>query len=345
MRLHFGLYFKINGSYLGGLEYTVGGVPNGAGTTAGAGRWLASLVPIVLVLVLADWTVPGVVGAGPGFTVHSASAEAATLETPSCGDRPTLVADGTTWRCTFDSEFNGTSLDTNEWTPVETATSGYTSGEMACFVNSPKNISVRNGYLSLTARKLAAPFTCDDPLGNFRTLYTSGYVTTSRLYTQTLGRVEVLAKVPASEIAGLQSSFWLYPQSGTAGEMDIAETYSNEPGLAIPYFHYLPNLMDMSAATDTNMVTSDSCTIRPNRFNDFVLEWSSTTISVIYNGATCMIDHFDEFLGAPGAPFNQPMFINLTQALGIGSNNFDPATTPLPATTEIKYVRAWQAEP
>jgi hypothetical protein len=100
----------------------------------------------------------------------------------------------------------------------------------------------------------------------------------------------------------------------------------------------------MSAATDTNMVTSDSCTIHPNRFNDYVLEWSATTISVIYNGATCMIDHFDEFLGVPGAPFNQPMFINLTQALGIGSNNFDPSTTPLPATTEIKYVRAWQAE-
>jgi hypothetical protein len=41
-------------------------------------------------------------------------------------------------------------------------------------------------------------------------------------------------------------------------------------------------------------------------------------------------------------PFNQPFFINLTQALGIGTNNFIPGVTPLPATTEIQYVRVWQ---
>jgi hypothetical protein len=40
-------------------------------------------------------------------------------------------------------------------------------------------------------------------------------------------------------------------------------------------------------------------------------------------------------------PFDQPFFINLTQALGIGANLFDPATTPLPATTQVDYVRVW----
>ena len=41
-------------------------------------------------------------------------------------------------------------------------------------------------------------------------------------------------------------------------------------------------------------------------------------------------------------PSNQPFFINLTQALGLATNNFNPGTTPLPATSEIKYVRAWK---
>jgi hypothetical protein len=34
--------------------------------------------------------------------------------------------------------------------------------------------------------------------------------------------------------------------------------------------------------------------------------------------------------------------IALTQELGIGPNLFDPATTPLPATTSVDYVRVWK---
>ena len=41
-------------------------------------------------------------------------------------------------------------------------------------------------------------------------------------------------------------------------------------------------------------------------------------------------------------PFEQPFFVALTQALGVGSNEFGPATTPLPATTEVDYVHVWK---
>jgi hypothetical protein len=34
--------------------------------------------------------------------------------------------------------------------------------------------------------------------------------------------------------------------------------------------------------------------------------------------------------------------IALTQELGIGGNAFNPASTPLPATTEVDYVRVWR---
>ena len=42
------------------------------------------------------------------------------------------------------------------------------------------------------------------------------------------------------------------------------------------------------------------------------------------------------------APFDQPFMVALAQALGIGGNASDPATTPLPASTRIDYVRVWQ---
>jgi hypothetical protein len=34
--------------------------------------------------------------------------------------------------------------------------------------------------------------------------------------------------------------------------------------------------------------------------------------------------------------------VALSQALGINTNAFNPATTPLPATTSIDYVRVWK---
>ena len=41
-------------------------------------------------------------------------------------------------------------------------------------------------------------------------------------------------------------------------------------------------------------------------------------------------------------PFDQPFFVALTQALGVDTNVFNPATTPLPATTQVDYVRVWK---
>jgi beta-glucanase (GH16 family) len=290
----------------------------------------------------------------PSTTTSTTTAPTTTTTTtPSgtnCGNQQTLVADGSTWTCSFDTEFTGTTLNTKQWTPITTATSGYLSGMVACYMNSPNNISVGNGYLSLTARKEAAPFACNTPWGPFITQYTSGTVATYGLFSQTYGRFDVRAKLTAAAVAGLQSSLWLLPQNETqfgpwpaSGEIDVAEMYSEYPTLGVPYIHYNYNSWQVNASTNTNVVTNDTCTINPNVFNDYVLEWTPTTMTMLYNGATCLVDHWipSSPLVAP-QPFNQPFFINLTQALGLGTNNFNPWTTPLPATTEVQYVRAWK---
>lgn len=263
----------------------------------------------------------------------------------TCGGQPTLVAEGMTWHCTFDSEFTGTSIDRSQWTAVTTAESGFTNGETACYVDSPNNYYVANGYLTITARKEAAPFLCSW----FYTQYTSATLATYGLFSQAYGRFEIDAKVPSTSIPGLQSSFWLYPQNETmygpwpaSGEIDVAETYSEYPGIAIPYIHYLYTFSD--AASNTNVVTAYDCSINPDQFNDYVVDWTPTSITTIYNGKVCMVDHW-----VPTAPetapepFNQPFFINLTQALGVGTNSFNANTTPLPASTEVKFVRVWQS--
>jgi beta-glucanase (GH16 family) len=242
------------------------------------------------------------------------------------------------WQCTFSDDFDGTTLDSTKWVPQRTDTSGYTSGKTACFVDSPNNISVSNGTLQLTARKEAAPFTCNDPSGDFQSQYTSGMVSTYGRFSQAYGRFEVRARISSARVAGLQTSFWLWPDDpnkyGTwpgSGEIDIAELYSQYADRAIPYVHYTP------ATPDPN-VTNTNCIIRnPDAFHTYAVEWTTSQLKVIYDGNTCLIDTL-----AKAQPFDQPFIVALTQALGIGTNQFDSASTPLPATTVVDYVRAWK---
>jgi beta-glucanase (GH16 family) len=245
---------------------------------------------------------------------------------------------GDYWRCTFSDDFDGPSLDMTKWIPQRTDDSGYTSGPTACFVDSPNNISVSNGTLQLTARKEASPFTCKDPYGDFTTQYTSGMVSTyGGRFSQAYGRFEIRAKISSARVSGLQTSFWLWPRDPkkygdwpTSGEIDIAELYSQYADRAIPYVHYTADIPDHN-------VTSNSCVIgNPDDFHTYAVEWTTSQLKVIYDGKTCLIDTL-----AKPQPFDQPFIIALTQALGMGTNQFDPTSTPLPATTVVDYVRVW----
>ena len=102
--------------------------------------------------------------------------------------------------------------------------------------------------------------------------------------------------------------------------------------------HDLPS--SVNQFFQTNVVTNDDCVVGDaSAFHEYVTEWSSTTITVKIDGQTCLVDHYKPW---GTNPFAQPYFVALTQALWSGTNAFAPATTPLPATTTIDYVRVWK---
>ncbi len=175
-------------------------------------------------------------------TTTTTTPPATTTTTPSSnglcqGTVPLGLTGG--WHCTFDDEFNGTSLNTGLWVPQLTARSGYVAGP-DCYVNDPSTISESGGYLNLSVRRVA-PFSC---VPGYTTDYVAGMVSTYGLFDQTYGAFEVSAKLPPSTVSGLQETFWLYPQTLTygkwpdSGEIDFAEFYSEYPGFDIPYIHY-----------------------------------------------------------------------------------------------------------
>jgi beta-glucanase (GH16 family) len=225
--------------------------------------------------------------------------------------------------------------------PITTAASGFHSGP-ECFVDSPNNVSVANGVLTLTVRKEAAPFTCTSPQGDYQTQYTSEQVATYGTFAQAYGRFEVRAKVPGTSIPGLQSSFWLWPDNQTkyggwplSGEIDIAEMYSAFNDRAIPFVHY-NNYQDP-------YVTNNYCMVSDlGQFHTYTVEWTTEMLTFTYDGQTCLVDNWNPMSPqTKPQPFDQPFIVALTQLLGVSNNSFDPNATPLPASTQVDYVRVW----
>ena len=250
--------------------------------------------------------------------------------TDGCGPRP--KGDGTTWRCTLDEEFDGTSLNRDLWVPQDTAASGFHSGP-ECLVDSPNNISEGGGVLRLTVRKEARPFDCSSRKEHFTTQYTGGQVSTYQRFSQAYGRFEIRAKFPGAGTRGVQSALWLWPNAPRNDrweEIDLAEFFSRFGDRVIPFVHYEGRVN----------VTNDDCLVsRVDVFHTYALEWTPQTLTFLYDGHVCLRHQIETT--SYGRPFTGAFIVALSQVLGVTTNSFDASRTPLPATAEIDYVRVW----
>jgi beta-glucanase (GH16 family) len=313
--------------------------------TSHPGLSRAALVPVI-----AASSLLGVFGPTAAPRVHS---HAAASPPGACGNESVPAKpDGAAWTCAFDDEFDrttgdATTLDTSSWTPQLSATSGYTTGPPGanvCYLDSPTDISVSDGVLHLTVRREATPFPC----GSALTQYSGGMVSTANHFSQTYGRIEVRARLPQTTGPGVQETFWLWPVEDArygawpaSGEIDFSEFYGRYSWFDIPYIHYDYDPSATNSLTGENQVTG-LCPISPSEFNDYALTWSPGSFTITVNGATCLTDNYAPTNVRSPAPFDQPFFVVLTQALGVGANAFAPSRTGLPATTSVDYVRVWK---
>jgi beta-glucanase (GH16 family) len=262
---------------------------------------------------------------------------------PDCGASVPKPGGGR-WTCTFADDFRGDRLDPDKWVVQSTALSGFRNGQ-ECYGNAD-NVQVRGGVLRLTARQEPAPFTCQDPKGPFVTAYTGGMVSTWKRFSQTYGRYEIRARMPAATVRGLHSAIWLWPQDPAqrggqpaSGEIDVAEFYSVYPDRVIPYVHYTPAVADPAVTNNDCLVTD------PTAWHTYALEWTRQTLTISYDGRTCLVNAWQP--AAPltrPAPFDQPFIVVLTQGLGVPTtaNQFDAGVSPLPATMQVDRVRVWR---
>jgi beta-glucanase (GH16 family) len=257
----------------------------------------------------------------------------------ACGPYLTKPSGGT-WKCTFVDHFSGSWLNSNKWAPMTTALTGVRSHE--CRVARRSNISVSWGTLKLTVRKEWKKFWCATPGGGYYTQYTGGNIASKDRFTQTYGRFEIRASFPAAKVAGLHSALWMWPAkqyyggNWRSGEIDIAEFRTFHPEYVVPSVHYV------GEGDDPNATTWKCAVYRPELMHVYVAEWTPKTITIKYDGRTCLVNSWQP--DAPQTrpePFNRPFFMILTQSLGVGNNLFEPAKTPLPATMRVDWVKVW----
>jgi beta-glucanase (GH16 family) len=271
---------------------------------------------------------------------------------PCAGTTPPVAAPTGSWACTFDDEFNGTSLDTTKWSPMLTYGSDYmtgTPGSAVCYVDNPDTISESGGTLNLSVDQTTQPFTCQGTVTSDETQYEGGMVISYQKFSQEYGYFEVRAAMPPTSVPGLQETLWLYPEQerlygpgDDSGEIDYGEFYSLYPYLDIPVVHYPGSHSDPNATSDCSIGGDNTA----GQFNTYALLWTPTTLTTYYNGIPCMTDVYAPYVTSPDdapEPFNQPFFLAFTAAFGSSNGDqFSPGETPLPATTQIDWVRVWQ---
>ena len=240
---------------------------------------------------------------------------------------------GGTWSCTFDDEFSGSSLDSSKWEVLTDHLWGN-----ACYVNSPENIFVGGGNLTLRATKSSSTVSCSGLSNN----YATGAAQTMGKFSQKYGRFEMRAKLPAGQ--GMWPAFWLLPQDSpyggwpVSGEIDVMEALGHQPSIAHATLHW-----GDSGGNDTG--EGFECAVSPNYSDDYhtyTLEWAENSMAIYFDGTLCHdFTSWSSPLGFP-KPFDQPFYMIVNLSVGGEWPGEPDGSTTFPGDFVIDYVRAWQ---
>lgn len=221
-----------------------------------------------------------------------------TASSSSTAGLPTAVARD--YKMTFHDEFDGTKLDTTKW--------GYQYGcfdpaqrSQAQYTDSPDNVSVRDGFLFLTARYspmktkwdgTQIPRTCKHGSVTYDAPFTSGMITTKTkdgkvLYAApgTGFYAEARIKLPSARPSW--SAFWgtgtkgAYPANG---EIDVFESKGYDPTHLMSNVH-TPRIGDPKKTTQHQGMMKGDTASSQSEFHTYGVRKTADAIEFYFDGA------------------------------------------------------------
>lgn len=263
-------------------------------------------------------------------TAAPASAES-TASTASTTSLPSSVASG--YKMTFHDEFDGDKLDTTKW--------GYQYGcfdpaqrSQAQYTDSPDNVSVRDGYLNLTARYSPTKTkwdgtqiarTCKDGSTTYDAPFTSGMITTKTkdgkvLYAAPGTGFYAEARVKLPTARSSWSAFWGTGTKGGwpgNGEIDVFESKGYDPSFLMSNIH-TPRVGNPKKTTQhQGMMHGDTATSQ-SEFHTYGVLKTSDAIEFYFDGQMTHRVKMQDMKGASN-PFADPendLVLKLNQMVG-----------------------------
>lgn len=244
---------------------------------------------------------------------------------------------------TFQDEFASGAIDTNKWRVRD---NDYMDYDWA--IIKKDNVTVKNGHLVLSTKRLDTPVIKSDKRVRD---YSSAYVDTIGKFSQAYGRFEMRAKLPTTRDAskGIWPAFWLRPDDGGDGEIDIMEAYGTPTDKTTSYpatrteatLHY--NYRDGSARKLGSWIPA-GIDVNDGKFHTWAVEWSPKKITFFVDGVSYFTT--TPATDARWAPaFAKNRAYNIRLNVQVGSDYWGKANaTDTADHTEyvIDYVRAWQ---
>ena len=235
--------------------------------------------------------------AAPVGAASNAGAPVSAENTTSTAGLPSFVTRD--YKMTFHDEFDGTKLDTTKW--------GYQYGcfdpaqrSQAQYTDSPDNVSVRDGYLNLTARYspmktkwdgTQIPRTCKHGSVTYDAPFTSGMITTKTkdgkvLYAApgTGFYAEARIKLPSARPSW--SAFWgtgtkgAYPANG---EIDVFESKGYDPTHLMSNVH-TPRIGEPTKTTQHQGMMKGDTASSQSEFHTYGVRRASDVIEFYFDG-------------------------------------------------------------
>jgi beta-glucanase (GH16 family) len=259
--------------------------------------------------------------------VHAAAQDVPKPATPS-------------WKLVWSDEFNGangSAVDSYKWVS-ETGGGGWGNNELEYYTGRLDNAFQQDG--NLVIKVVREKYTGGDGVTRD---YTSARLKTLGKFSQVYGRFEARIKIPRGQ--GIWPAFWMLgddiekPGWPTCGEIDIMENIGKEPMLVHGTIHGPEYSGEHGIGAPFALPTGQPFA---DDFHLYAVEWEPNAIRF----------YVDDHLYATRTPadlpkgakwvYDHPFFLLLNVAVGGGWPGNPDATTVLPQTMLVDYVRVYE---
>jgi len=248
------------------------------------------------------------------------------------------VTAGGAMNLVWSDEFDAVQLDSETWyfesgDGTQYGIPGWGNNELQWYL--PDNAQLQDGKLVINVR--------EESQNGFD--YTSARINTVDRFAFRYGRIEARMRLPGGQ--GIWPAFWLLPQEsvyGTwaaSGEIDVMEAINlgaSGGNTVLGTLHY----GDVSPA---NVHTGNEYVVPTDvsaEFHDYALEWDEAEMRWYVDGVLYAMQNFWDTRSADfPAPFDQAFYILLNVAVGGNLPGQPDASTVLPVTMEVDYVRVY----